>query len=297
MLFIIGMNRIYIVILILVISITGFFVYNKLAFLNITVKFDDLEPIERQMNVYYKGFKIGKTTKIYPDKNYLNTYLRLKIKPNNINLPSNITAVIKKTAGSRDYVNIIYPDSPNLKRIKNDMTIQGISTRDLKNVLNETIGQDDIGMIVNEASNLLDSANNTVQSLGQTFERINTLIDDINNDIKKSTENIAKTTGSIASISDNLDNALDRETTKKSFKNIQESTENLKNITKNIDSITGQIEQDTMPIVNSVLCETNATMENAQEITSGVKNTLKKHFGMGRLIFGRPMSKDECGCY
>ena len=111
------MNKIYILLLTLTLGLLSFFLYNKFAYLNIVVKFDDLEPFERQMNVYYKGFKVGKTVKIYPDKEYTNTYLKLKIYPSDINLPNNITAKINKTK-TKEYINIIYPESPSLKKNK-----------------------------------------------------------------------------------------------------------------------------------------------------------------------------------
>ena len=92
------MKKLIVIIVLITFGILFWFLYQKLAFLNILVKFDDLEPFEKQMNVYYKGFKIGKSTKIYPDKDYTNTFLKLKIHPNNINLPENITAKIQKKA-------------------------------------------------------------------------------------------------------------------------------------------------------------------------------------------------------
>ena len=70
------MRKLVVIILILLSAVAVWFAYQKLAYLNILVKFDDLEPFERKMNVYYKGFKIGKTTKIFPDKDYKNTYLK-----------------------------------------------------------------------------------------------------------------------------------------------------------------------------------------------------------------------------
>ncbi|MBQ9244969.1 MCE family protein [bacterium] len=283
------MKKLYIIILVVVLGLVCWFLYEKLAYLNIVVKFDDIEPLEKQMGVYYKGFKIGKTTKIYPDKDYTNTYLKLKIKPRNINLPSNITANIKRMP-TKEYVSIKYPDSPTLKRIKNNMKIKGTVSKDIKNVISDSIEAEDIDTIVNEATTLMDSATATVQNIGQTFSQINQMLNEINADVKRTASNLAKTTGSIANISDNLDNALDRNTTKNSFDNLNETTENIKNITNNLNEITYQIEEDTIPMVNSVLCGTNATMENAEEITSGIKHTLKKRMGLWRLMFGKPIN-------
>ncbi len=285
------MNRIYLIILIVTISIIGYLLYNKLAFLNIIVKFDNLEPVDKQMSVYYKGFKIGKTTKIYPDKNYQNTYLKLKISPHNINLPDNITAKVKKNT-LNSYLNIEYPDAPSLTRIKNDDVIKGKSSRDLNSALNEKLGDEGIDKIVDDTTTLMESANVTVKNLGEVFSEINGIIKDMRGDILAASSNLAKTTSNLENISANLNNSLDKDTLKNSADNIEQTTENIKQITSELNNITMQIDKSTIPIVNSALCETNSAVRNVKEITHGVKNTLKKHLGLGRLIFGRPMSKN-----
>ena len=285
------MNKLYFIILVVILGIVGYLVYDNFVCLNIVVKFNDLEPFENQMNVYYKGFKIGKTAKIYPDKDYLNTFLKLKIKPRNINLPSNITAVIKSTP-TKEYVSIKYPDAPSLIKIKNNAIIPGYAKKDIKNMLADSFEEDDIDMIISEATTIMDSANITVQNIGQTFYKINKILDSINNDIKNSTKNISKTTDNIANITENLNNAIGKEQTKNSFENLEQTTENIKNITENLNEITMQIEEDTIPIVNSVLCETNATIENAEEITTGIKTTLKKRMGLWKLMFGKPIENN-----
>ena len=103
------MKKLYIIILILVCIVTFYFFYNKVAFLNVIVSFDELEPFDKKLPVYYKGYKIGKSGKIFPDKDYVKTYVKLKITPSDIKLPSNVTARIEKS-DSKDFINIIYPN-------------------------------------------------------------------------------------------------------------------------------------------------------------------------------------------
>ncbi len=286
------MRKIYFIILTIVILVIGFLLYNKLAFLNLVVKFDELEPFDKQMNVYYKGFKIGKTTKIYPDKDYKNTYLKLKLHPHDINLPNNITAKIKKSAIS-NYISIEYPDSPSLTKIKNYDEIKGKITRDLNTTLSEKLGEEGIVEIVDDATGLIESANTTVQNLGDIFVQVNEILSEMRGDILLASSNLAKTTTNLENMSTKLNNSVDEKGMKNSVKNIEETTENIKEITTELNEITSQIDRATVPIVNSVLCETNSTMRNVKEITGGIKHTLKKHMGLGRLMFGRPIS-NEC---
>ena len=274
------MKKIIVIIVLITFGILFWFLYQKLAFLNILVKFDDLEPFEKQMNVYYKGFKIGKSTKIYPDKDYTNTFLKLKIHPNNINLPENITAKIQKK-GTGGYINIIYPDSPSLKKIKNDDVIPGRLTKDITTILSEEGAEE----ILSNASGLISNANTAVQSLNGIFIEVHGILQDIRPDIKLAVSNLTKTTTNLKEMSSNMNSSLTKETLTNSINNVEKTT-------KSLSDITVQIDRTTIPVVNSVLCQTNSTMKNVNEITGGVKNTLKKHFGFGRLIFGRPISKD-----
>lgn len=279
------MRKLVIIIILLLAILAGWFAYQKLAFLNILVKFDELEPFERRMNVYYKGFKIGKTTKIFPDKDYKNTYLRLKIHPHDIKLPENITAkILKKSSGG--YVDIVYPDSPSLTRIKNNVIIKGTITKDISSILNEKLGEEGIEQIITNASGLVENANNAVGTLNGIFSDIREILKDIRPQINASAKNLETTTKNIKEMSSNLNSSMDKETMEKTVKSIEEAT-------NNVNEITYQINKVSIPMINNVICETNSTMKNVKEITGGVKNTLKKHFGLGRLIFGKPIS-DEC---
>ncbi len=272
------MNKIYLIALTIVIGVISLLLYNKLAFLNLVVKFDDLEPFDKQMNVYYKGFKIGKTTKIYPDEDYKNTYLKLKIHPHDIKLPNNITARIKKST-LNNYISIEYPDSPSLSNIKNYDEIKGKVSKDITSALN-----DNVDTIVDDATTLLESANSTIQNLGDVFTQVNEILTDIRGDIKLASSSLAKTTANLENMSKKLDKSLSEDDVSNSIKNIEETT-------KSIQEITTQIDKTTMPIINSTLCETNATVRNVKEITGGIKHTLQKRMGLGRVLFGKPINE------
>lgn len=276
------MNKIYITILLITLITLGIFLYNKLAFLNVVVKFDELEPFDKQMNVYYKGFKIGKTTKIYPDDEYKNTYIKLKISPHDIKLPSNIVAKIKKRK-TKEFVNIIYPEAPAIKYIQDNDIIKGDICKDINSILNDTIEENDVDEIIEETSSLIETANTTLQSLNKIFVQISTIIKNSENDIKITTQNLAKTTKNLENISSKLNNSLNEEELTDSISNIEEATENIKDITQNIENISTQIDEVTVPIVNSIACD-------GKEITNGIKNTLKKRLGLSKILFGKPIS-------
>ena len=263
--------------------------YNRLAYMNIIVKFDELEPFDKQMNVYYKGFKIGKTTKIYPDKEYQNTYLKIRLNKGKINLPENSKVRIKKSK-SGGYVNIIYPDAPSLKKLRNNDILNGTITKDINSILEGKFTDQDIDMIVDDAASLIDNANGTLQKLSGIFDEVLSILQDVHPDIKIATSNLAQTSVNLKKSSEIMHSALAGDTAKISFQNIADTTENIRQITENIEDITNQINNVTIPLTNNVLCETKETMSDVSEISSGLKNTLRKQFGIGRLLFGRPVS-------
>lgn len=284
------MKKIYIIILSLTLVLIGFLIYNKFAYINVIIKFDELEPFEKQMNVYYKGFKVGRTTKIYPDRDYQNTFIEIKLYPYNINLPDNIEAKIKRTKTSA-YINIIMPDSPSIKRISNSQIIKGKLTKDINSLLNDSFGEEGFDVIIDDATNLMETANVTIKNLGDIFLQVNDIITEIRGDINIAADNLAKTTVNLEKMSGNLSNGFDKKTVEESVKNIEETTKNMKEMSENLNKITMQIDKQTMPIVNSALCETNSTVKNINEITGGIKNTLKKRRGLSKILFGKPISE------
>ena len=277
------MKKIYIILLVLACVATSYLFYNKVAFLNVIVEFDELEPLERKMPVYYKGFKIGKSGKIFPDKHYTKTFVKLKISPSNIELPSNVKARIEKNRNI-DYINILYPDDVSLKKLTEGTIIKGCISKDIKDLLSDQLNEANVEGIISDTTNLISNTNNTINELGNIFTEVNALIKEIKPDIKRTTLNLAKATENLENLSKNINTSVEKETIKNSLENIEKTTENIKHISKQIDKVT-------MPIVNSTLCNTNETMKNTKEISCGLKETLKKHFGIGRILFGRPISK------
>ena len=274
------MKKLILFISLILVSIFLYFVYEYFSYTNILVKFDELEPFEKQMNVYFKGFKVGKTTKIYPNDDYTNTFLKVKLKAKQSHFPSNIKVNIKKKK-SGGYVDILYPDEPTLARLKNNDIIQGLITRDISSLMES----ENIEDIVDDAGSLIENASIAVQTLNGIFVEIRSLISDNRNNINIAVKNLTDATYNLENMTKELNKTFSRNEINASINNIEQTTQNIKEITQQIDTTT-------VPIVNSTLCETYSTVRNANEITSGVKKTLKKNMGLGRLLFGKPISKD-----
>lgn len=258
---------------ILIIS-TSYCIYDRMTHLNIIVKFDDLEPFERQMNVYLKGFRIGKTTKVYPDKTFQNTFVILKVNSKITNLPKNISAkVIKGKIGG--YVNILFPESPTIERIKNNDEIIGKRTKDFDSFINERYVDEELENIMDNATNVIENANIAIKNLSNIFNEINIILQENHPQINKAVNNLTDTTTSLKEMTNKLNTGVNKEDIKKSLKNVEE--------------MTNQINNETIPRINNILCEANKTTKNVEEITKGIKTTLKEKRGLAKLLFGQPL--------
>ena len=259
---------------IILITTIGYFIYDEITHLNIIVKFDDLEPFERQMNVYLKGFKIGKTTKVYPDKNFQNTFVILKVNSKSINLPKNISAkIIKGKIGG--YVNLLLPEAPTIERLKNNDEIIGKRTKDFNNFINERYVDEELEDILEDATSLIENANTATKNLSNIFEQIYIIIKENHTQINKAVNNLTDVTKSLKDMSEKLNTGVNKENITTSFKNIEE--------------ITNQINEETIPTINNILCEANKTTKNVEEITKGIKTTLKEKRGLSKILFGKPI--------
>ena len=276
------MKKLLILFLVVILVFAIFLVYDFLAFTNVLVKFDELEPFEKQMNVYFRGFKVGKTTKIYPNEDYTNTYLKLKLKANKANFPKNIQVNIRKKK-SGGYVDIEYPHEPSLIKLKNNDEIRGLITKDISSLLEDENLQD----IIDDAGSLVENASVAVQNLNGIFLDVRNIISDNRSNINLIIKNFVDVSSNFNKISNQLNISISGNELTNSLANINDTTSNIK-------QITSQIDETTVPMVNRILCETYSTSKNANEITGGVKNTLKKRMGLSRLFFGTPISQD---CY
>ena len=97
------MKKNLILILGVILGIAGFaFIVHNLFNIHITAVFEDLEPFPKNLNVYYKGFKLGRTVRVHPSKDFTNTHVEIILNAKNLSLPDNITAKMK-SKNKKDY--------------------------------------------------------------------------------------------------------------------------------------------------------------------------------------------------
>ena len=77
-------------------------IIHNLYNMHITAVFSDLEPFPKNLNVYYKGLKLGRTVRVHPSKDFTDTHVEMILNAKNLSLPDNTTAKMK-SKNKKDY--------------------------------------------------------------------------------------------------------------------------------------------------------------------------------------------------
>lgn len=289
-------------ILIVIISITTILILHDLSHKHITAEFTELAPFAHNMPVYYKGFKIGRSIKIKPNKNYTATRIKLVLYPTDLELPANVIARVKQRNGDNknnndfDYIEIEYPSSPVLKLLKGGDVIEGRTSIDFKDILQKQADSGALDQVGNKLSDVLDSVKDTSNALTDLFIVIRETVQQNQNNLETTTSNLAQMSKNINNLTGKVDDSI----TEKQLKNIanrlsltsnhlERTTRNLENITKNIDNSTKSL-NSTMNGISSSVENVNGITCDVRTITYGLSKTMQKNFSGFRLLFGKAVN-------
>lgn len=266
-----------------------FYLFYILGTTKITIHFEDLEPLKQHLPVYYNGFKLGHTTKIYPDKDYKSTMVDIRIVLKNLQLPVNTTAYLRRK-DKKDYIELEYPDAPYIQNLRHKDVIEGHLGVDFEHFLQdqaESGGLDEIK----------ENLNTTVISLGQTFDAITDMVNEANAILKDarpliqdSINNVNITSKNLADSSSEIKTSLEKGYIDKALYNLEQTSGNLVLTTQNTTGFTEGLNKQSNVLINCLLKNLNTVVCNINNIVIGVGNTLSKKFGGLRLIFGKTVS-------
>ena len=265
--------------------LTLIIIFNYFSHTHITAVFSDVRPFDDKIDVFYKGAKIGTATNKEHSKDFKRTNVKITLFNKNLKLPLNTKAVLKKRIkydNEIDYIELIYPEVPSEKYIKEFSHINGYSTVDIKEYLKNQ-NPEDLDKI---KSNLLSASENlytTLDAIGGMFVLVQDILQENRGNIKNSTSNFKDTTHNISKVTQKIDNIIVEEQWNNTFKNLENSTGGLHNFTNNVNNTIMDFDK-TLP---DTMQNTNQITENLSSITCGIKQTLKKNFGGLRLFFGK----------
>ncbi len=273
----------------------------------VTIKFTDLEPVSKNLPVYYMGYKIGKMKKIRLGKDFKSSLVEIVLYPNNLILPDNTIAKVKKVKDKDDnkekYIELIYPSEPSKHLLKSGSTIEGHTVMDLDafiGAISESGKLDEIG---DNASTALANFGDTALAISDFFNQLNELVEENRPNIKKTTKSTADSAENVNKLTSQVQKSMNEQKLSNSVSNIEQSTQNIQCAAKNVQNITENVDRatknlnKTMDKVDCTVSEACAATTNAKCITNGVSRLLNKRFAGFRIMFGKPVDKDcSCGC-
>lgn len=273
----------------IILVITLHYIFYLLGTIRITAQFEELEPFHSNLPVYYKGFRLGKTTKIYPSDNYIITNVDMRLKSKDLHLPANVTATLKRK-DKKEYIELVYPQTPFIEELKYNTIIKGDIGINFERFLQDQVNNGGLDEIKS-------NVNNTVKSAGETFEALTGLLivfteimQDIKPTINSSVKNLEMTTENFAKISASLKTSVDKGYIDSTLYNFQKTSGNLVLTTKNFGGFSDTLNKESSILTNCLLKNLNIVVSNINQIVIGVGDTLKKNFGGVRLFFGKAIN-------
>lgn len=273
---------------------------NYLNHTYIKAEFNKMDPIPSKMGVYYKGYKLGSTSRLRISKDFKKTYLYITLNQRGLHLPKNIRVKIKKYDNETKYVDIIYPKRPMIRYIRTGDTIKGDTGFIFSGI--SDINQAHIDDLSEKGGDLLSSAKKTTDSLTEMFDLATDILGENRENILNSTtslkngmKNLEQTTQNMKAMSNKINDGITKQNIQNSTKNIEQMTSNFANSSKDFISITGNFNKTSsdfsvlVPKLSTLIDVVQMSICNVNDIILGLKKTLQQKWGGARIIFGKPI--------
>lgn len=288
-------HRIIIIMLtfLILIIMSALQMYNAFFRYHITAKFVTSSPLNKYTPVYYRGCRIGEIEKVSLSNDYQHTTVKIMLYPRNPKLPANITARIKKQNPKKDYLELADSDEATDKQLQNGDTIEGEPPFDIESFIIQMMDSGMLNPIIDNVASFIESITYTSDKMGAFFDNSNTVL-------KTNEHNINQTAKSFKEVSSKLNNSISEKEIKNTAENINKAsnnvlttTEKAKNISENIENATKDMDKTSLKI-DKIITDTCITSSNARIISTELRRTLMQRLGMFRLLFGKPIKKNEC---
>lgn len=273
---------------------------NYLNHTYIKAEFNKMDPIPSKMGVYYKGYKLGSTSRLRISKDFKKTYLYITLNQRGLHLPKNIRVKIKKYDNETKYVDIIYPKRPMIRYIRTGDTIKGDTGFIFSGI--SDINQAHIDDLSEKGGDLLSAAKKTTDSLTEMFDLVTDILGENRENILNSTtslkngmKNLEQTTQNMKTMSNKINDGITKQNIQNSTKNIEQMTSNFANSSKDFISITGNFNKTSsdfsvlVPKLSTLIDVVQMSICNVNDIILGLKKTLQQKWGGARIIFGKPI--------
>ena len=221
------MKRVLVLIIsiILVIFFIGYKMYTTRN-MRVTAVFEKLEPFPRNINVYYRGFKMGRTVKVYPSKDFKTTSVDMILNVKGIDLPENISAKVR-VKNKRDYVEIEYPDEPSVSLLKNHSVIKGETCQNISSYIDAQAENGSLDELRDNLNTTIQTAAVTLNSLTALLDTTNGVVKDLKPSLIESGNNLAIASKNLADVTGDLSKSANTNMISNTFENIEQTTVNI----------------------------------------------------------------------
>lgn len=269
--------------------------YRMVMYTYITVKLKDARPFHHHAPVFYKGHKVGKIAGVRHSKDYQYTLVKLVLYPHDLNLPENMEAklkIIKRGRFEKDYVDLIYPEKPTAIRLKNHSVIDGTATIDAHSYF-ASLDTENLEEMEKNAAATLANLESSTSGLNELFAMVNSIVEENRENINLSAKNLAAASQNTNALTSRIDRTITQKKLEDVFNNVDAASANVNAITQSFTGVgesiggtTGAI-SESMPMLECALANATAIASNLNEITTGIKCTMRKPFGGLRILFGK----------
>lgn len=274
--------KLLILLIFLISFLIGASLYKLQNYTYLTVEFTHLKPLHGNINVYFNGYKIGRVIKIAPADDYRTTLVEIVLYPDDLKLPSNITAEIRSEKHHRhrkDYIEIVYPDNPSQVLIQSGEMLIGRTTVDMESYL-ASQDPETLDEIKNQLASSAQNLNFMLEQLGNIFQYINEVLAENRPYIDRSFQNLAISSENLREMSRKLNNSLNQQTINNTVTNLGESTDYTKNSLQNVEKLTLNINKS-IEDFNCMLPQVAQIINNSNCIVKKVRKSLE-----GKSILG-----------
>ena len=263
-----------------------FYLIYLLGQIKITVDFKELEPFKHSLPVYYKGFRLGHTTKVYPGPNFKSTRVDLKIRLKGLELPENTSAMIRRK-DKKDYIELEYPTQPYIAPLRSNVVIIGTKGVNFESYIQDQAKNGGLDEIKENVNTTIQSAGQTFDALTMMIEVLTGILEDARPTINDSLRNLHLASKNLSDSTYSLKSSLQQGYVDKSLYNLERTTDNLVKTAQNMSGVTNNINTTSIHLVNCLIKNINTVVKNINQIVLGVGETLRKRFGGIRLFFGK----------
>lgn len=270
-------------------------IYTYLTSMHVIVEFKELRPFQHNIKVYYKGIEIGKVYSQRHSNDFTHTEVKLLLFSKKLKIPDNTKVILKKEVRykfERDFIELIYPETPSSTFIHNGTRLKGNVAIDINELLKNQ-NPEDIEAIRHNLVLSSENLNTSLEALGQLFIILQDFVSSNKQNVVNTTLNLEKSSNNMTQISSKINNAIQTQQLQNTFDNIEKSSNGLNNISDNFVKTTNDI-NTYIPMFDTTIQNLNEILTNTNAISCGIRQTLRKPFGGIRLFFGKSIDENNC---